>query len=158
RFVVQPKETSADPTDSAGQTKQVPLLFFDLQIDVDRRIRGVHLDFSVFRLDFVEIRQLIQTLHALLPQRRIEHLAFVDPDLEPDLLLARGRVARKRNTVHDIRLVFFDIDAQIHNLVLLIETLRRNRREIDITLRTVQLPQLEEIVAKLDFVEDVAGS
>ena len=156
-LVIDADETAADLADTAAEADLIPVLLFDFQIDVDVRFDRIRFELDVFRTNRLEISELIQPLHARVPQRCVENLSFIDHDLAADHLIARCRVAVEGDPIDGELPVFFDADVQIDQPVGFIEALRRHRREIDVALRSVLPLQILETFAKPCFVVDLTG-
>ena len=110
-FVTHPEKTSTDAAHAAAESDRIAALFFDLQIDVDRRFGWTWLDLSVLVLDLFEVAELIQPQETEVPQRRIENLAFLNHDFAPDNFVACCGIAGKGDPVNSELSVFIKLSA-----------------------------------------------
>src|ERR1039458_3227128 len=142
--IVQPDEGSLQSADPAIQPDAVLALLVDLQGQVHLTIFLVQLLVGyvrVIRLELVEIGKLIQPQEAQFPQTGVVHAAFFQSQLAPDHLVTRGRVADELDAAHIELLALVDVDLQKSQFLLVVERSVGHRREVDIAILAVGLPQ-----------------
>src|SRR5271156_324218 len=130
-----------------------------LQRKVDESLFLIQLSIrnvGIFRLQLVEISQLIQAQQAQLPEPRIVDVAFLQRDLAPNHFIAGGGIALEFDAPDVELLAFIHVDIKEDLLLVLIEMSIGHRSEVDIALRAIGLAQIFQSLGYFIFAEDVA--
>ena len=155
--VVDADEGARQSADAAGQADAVLALFLHLQRDVDRAVLHVLLDFRIlFRLQRLEILQLVQPQQAEFPQVAVVDLAFFQRQFAADDFVARRGVALELDAADVELLAFVEIDPQADGLLLVVGFGIGDGREVDVAQRGVGFAQVLQAFADGFGVEDVA--
>src|SRR5258708_3012196 len=154
RRVVQTDKRSRQSADAAVQPDRVLALLLQLQQEIDRSLIGILTALRVLlRLQRLEVVQLVQTQNRKLPQLVVVDLSLFQQKLSPNHLVARNRITRKLNPRDIERLALIDVDIEVDQLLRLIHPRNRRSYEVDISLRTVSLPQLLDTLPEQGRVE-----
>ena len=124
-------------------------LFFHLQVDVHRPGFDVPLQLRIFRLDRVEIAELVQTQDAQFPQPVVEHLPFVQQQFAADHFIARRRVSRELDAPHEKLLLLIEFHGEIHDFFRVVRFGHRLGHEIDVAILAIKLFVVIESLADL---------
>ena len=110
-------KAAGDSAHAAGKADRLLALFLHLQLDVHRAGFDVSFQIRVFRLDGVEIAELVQTQNAQFPEPVVEHLAFVQQQFAADHFVARRGVSGKFDAPHEELLLLIELHGQIHDFL-----------------------------------------
>ena len=130
--------------------------FLHLQLDVHRAGLHVPLQLRVFRLDGVEISELIQSQKAQFPVAVVEDLALVQQQLAPDHFVARRRVSGKFDPPDEKLLLLVEFHRQVHDFLRIVHIELGLGREVDVAIFAIKLAITVERLADLVGVENVA--
>ncbi len=101
----------------------------------------------LFRLQRLEVVQLVQAQQAHLPKSGVVHIAFFQGELAANHFVARRRVAGELNAAHEELLAFIHVDLQRDRLVLFVNLGIRNVGLIDVAQRAIGLAQFIQALA-----------
>ena len=131
-------------------------LFLHLQLNVHRAGLHVLLQFRVFRLDRLEITQLVQAQKAQFPVAVVEDLPLVQQQLAADHFVARRGVAGKFDAPDEKLLLLVEHERQVHDFLCVVHIEIRLGRKVDVAILAVQLGEAFQRFADSVGVENVA--
>ena len=90
---------------------------FTFRMNIHRARLHVALQLRIFRLDRIEIVELVQPQNAQFPEAVVEYLAFVEQQFAPDHFVARGGVSGEFDAANEELLLLVEIQRQIDHLL-----------------------------------------
>ena len=162
RGVAEADEAAGEAGHAAVQVDHVAAPLLDLQREIDEALARVARDHGIglgpLRLDRIEVAQLVQAQHADVPQAGVEHVPFVEQELPPDHLVARGRIALELDAPDEELLAFVhgQVEVDLRRGLVLAEFEAGFGHEIDVAEFPVELLEVLHALAQLLDVEDGA--
>jgi len=95
--------------------------------------------FRVFRLDRVEIAELVEPQNTQLPAAVVVHLSFVEEKFAANHFVASTRVSREFNAPHEELLLLIEFHREVYGLGGVVHIREWRGHEVDVPILPVEL-------------------